>query len=301
MKRLKFLLLFPLLAVSLTACGTHSVSTAADQVGLHYLGGPFSSKKYDSFIPASTKQWFGPGDKEYLYPNNRRTFDATGGKGAESNPITSVSKDSAEMATPVSVTFQLDTDPKTLRKFHETIGNRYKAYMSGDEVTKGWENVLGFYIGQALNTTLDREVQQYNWRDLYNHPELRTALQAAVDKELPQLVDQQMNGHYFTGFQTLLQQPTPTNQALKDAVAAQQAAVAAANSQKAQADAQRAAAEAQIAVSRAEAQKKQKEIAGYGGVDNYNRHECIVHGCNPYQPTYIYGAPQPQPQPSPSG
>src|SRR4051794_6082356 len=103
------------LMLSLSACGTHSVSTAADQVALHYSGGPFSSKAYKSYVPASTKKWFGPGDKEYLYPAGQRTYDATGGKKAERDSITSVSADSVEMATKVSITFQLKTDEKSLR------------------------------------------------------------------------------------------------------------------------------------------------------------------------------------------
>jgi hypothetical protein len=120
-------LLIAILLMSTTACGTHSTSTAADQVGLHYNGGPFSSKTYADFIPAATKKWYGPGDKAFLYPNNQRSYDATGSAGSEATPITSVSKDQAEMAVPVSITFRLKTDEKSLRKFHENIGNRYHA------------------------------------------------------------------------------------------------------------------------------------------------------------------------------
>lgn len=265
----------------------HSASTAADQVGLHFKGGPFSSKVYDSYIPPSTKKWFGPGDKEYLYPNNVRTFDATGGKDAEMPPITSVSKNQAEISTPVSVTFALVTDEKTLLDFHNKIGNRYQAYMEDDKTSDGWRKMLDFYVGQALNTSLDRMVQGYDWQQLYSDPSIRTALQTQVDKELPDLLKQQMGGDYFTNFQVLVQQPTPTNQALKDTLAQNQANLAAAQTAKAKAEADLATARAQTALANAQAAQKQAEINGFGGFENYNKAQAVEKGLNPYQPTYI--------------
>jgi SPFH domain / Band 7 family len=284
-----------------TGCGTHSISTAPDQVGLHYLGGAFSNKSYDSYVPASTKKWFGPGDQEYLYPNNQRSYDATGGPGSESKPIISVSRDQAEMSVPVSVTFRLRTDQKSLRAFHENIGNRYRAYMHDDETTAGWREMLAFYIGQPLNVSLDREVQGANWRDLYSKPGARTTLQTKLDSELPDLVRQKLQGDYFDDFQVLVQQPTPTNAELKQAIAQQQAAVAAAQSAQAQAEAQRLAARAQVAVQQQQALKTKADISAYGSVDEYNKAQAILKGINPYQPTYVVGGGLPQPAPSPGG
>jgi hypothetical protein len=289
------------LGLSLSACGTHSVSTAADQVALHYSGGPFSSKAYRSYVPASTKKWFGPGDKEYMYPAGQRTYDATGGKKAERDSITSVSADSVEMATKVSITFQLKTDEKSLRAFHEKVGIKYKAYMDGDETSEGWRTLLDFYIGQSLETTLDREVANYNWRDLYNKPEIRVKLQAEVNKELPDLVRAKIQGDYFYDFSAQVQKPDVTNDALKQAIADSQNNVAKAQAQQAQAQAQLATAQAQLALQRVEAQKQRALIAGYGSTDAYLKALLIQQGGNPYQPSY--GAPQttiPGPSPSPS-
>ena len=296
-RRIALLLTMLGILFSTTACGTHSVSTAPDQVGLHYLGGPFSAKKYNSYIPPSTKKWFGPGDKEYLYPAGQRTYDATGGKGSERDSITSVSQDSVEMSTKVSITFNLKTDEGTLRKFHEKVGIKYKAYMDGDETSKGWRNLLDFYIGQSLETTLDREIANYKWRDLYNKPEVRVALQAQIDKELPDLVKSKIGDEYFDSFSAQVQKPDVTNDALKQSIADTQNNIAQAQAQQAKAQADLATAKAQVAVAQAEAAKKAAEIRGYGGVDNYNKHECIANGCNPYQPTIVYGAPQPQTSP----
>lgn len=283
--------------IMLTGCGTHSVSTAPDQVGLHYLGGPFSAHKYNSYVPPSTKKWFGPGDNEYLYPAGQRTYDATGGKDSERNAITSVSQDSVEMSTKISVTFNLKTDEETLRKFHEKVGIKYKAYMDGDSTSAGWRRLLEFYLGQSIETTLDREVANYKWRDLYNKPEIRVALQDAVNKDLPTLVQSKIGDEYFDSFSAQVQKPDVTNEALKQSIADVNNNIAQAQAQKAKAEADLATARAQIAVSQAEAAKKAAEIRGYGNVDNYNKHECIMQGCNPYQPTFIYGAPQPQASP----
>jgi hypothetical protein len=269
-----------------TGCGTHSVSTAPDQVALQYKGG-LSSKSFGSYIPPSTKKWFWPGSQEFSYPNNQRSYDATGGPGSESGPITGTSSDLAEMAVPVSVTFRLKTDEKSLRAFHENIGLHLKAYMEDDETTAGWRNMLAFYVGQPLKVSLDREVQGAKWRDLYSKPSARTALQNLLDKELPDVVKQKMQGDYFTDFQVTVQQPTPVNPDLKNAVAAQQAAVAQADSQTAQARAQQAAAQAQVAVAQAQARKQAAAIKGYGGLDGYLRDEAIQKGLNPFQPTYI--------------
>jgi hypothetical protein len=281
------------LMLSTTACGTHSISTAADQVALHYEGGPFSSKKYASYVPASTKKWFGPGDKEYAYPINQRIYDSTGDAGAESAPIISTSKDSVEMSTPISVTFVLKTDEQTLRAFHEKVGLRFQAYMRGDETTSGWDKMLAFYIGQTLETTLDREIANYTWRDLYNKPAIRVALQAAVNRDLPALIAAKIGGEYFDDFSAQVQKPDPTNQTLKDAIAANQNNIAAAQAAQAKARADLLTAQAQIALQRAEAAKKKADISAYGSVEEYNKAQCIAAGCNPYQPTYVVNGTTP--------
>ena len=297
MRKATRLVAFPLVLLgvllSTTACGTHSVSTAADQVALHYEGGPFSSKKYASYVPASTKKWFGPGDREFLYPLNQRNFDATGGSGAERGPITSTSKDSVEMSTPISVTFYLKTDEKTLREFHEKVGLRFKAYMREDDVSEGWRDMLAFYVGQSLETTLDREVANYNWRDLYNNPQIRVALQQKVDSELPALVENKIGAKYFETFSAQVQKPDPTNEDLKRSIAAAQNNIATAQAAKAKAEADLATARAQIALQQAEAAKKRADISAYGSVEEYNKAQCIQAGCNPYQPTYVVNGTTP--------
>lgn len=278
-----------------TACGYSK--TAPDQIGLHYDGGPFAGVGFKSIVEPATKKWFGPGDKIYFYPAGQRTYDATGGKGAERESISSVSKDSVEMSTKISVTFQLKTDKDSIRAFHEKVGIKYKAYMDGDNTSKGWRNLLDFYIGQSIETTLDREIANYNWRDLYNKPQIRVALQDAINKDLPSLVQQKIQGDYFTDFSAQVQKPDVTNNSLKQSIADSQNNVAQAQAQQAQAQAQLATARAQLALQQVNAQKQRALIAGFGGIEGYLKWYCIDHGCNPYQPSY--GNPQTTVQPSP--
>lgn len=278
-----------LAGVILSGC---SVATSQpDMVILHYQAGSFSATKFQDCVAPSHRETNGPGDKYYAYPANQRTFDASNAQGADAEPIHSVSKDNAEMAVPVVVSFDLTTDCKLLQKFHETLGNRYHAYwdkdQASDNIPKGWEELLGVIIDKPLDITIDRVVQQYNWRDLYSKPDVRVALQEAVEKELPQLSQIRQGGtEFFTNWSVLVQKPDPVSQDLKNAIAAQQSGIAAAQAAQAKAAAEQAQAQAEIAVARAEAEKKKAEIRGYGGYDNYLKHECIEKGCNPYQPSY---------------
>jgi regulator of protease activity HflC (stomatin/prohibitin superfamily) len=268
--------------------GCSSVSTAADQVALHYEGGSFSSKKFAGCVPNSKKDYAGPGDTFYTYPANQRFVDATGGDNSDFGAITVVSKDNVEMQIPVTLNFYLRTDCKTLREFHENVGNRFHAYMDGDSTGDGWKNMLRVVVYQPMDTTLDRIAQQYPWRDLYNKPEVKAEIEKALNENIADIVKRQTNNQdFFDNWSALVQKPTPANQALREQVAAEQTNVASAQAAEAKARADKAAAEAQVAVAKAQAASKAAEIKGYGSVDEYNKRQAIEHGLNPYQPTYV--------------
>lgn len=295
MKKKKFAVL-ALAGLTLATAGCTVASTDADQTALHYEGGSFSSKKYASIVGPSKRDTFGPGDKIYYYPNGQRSFDATGGPGAEHAPYTSSSKDSVELATPLSVTFELKTDEASLRKFHELIGLKYKAYYEDDTkdptgISAGWGKVLDFYIGQSIDQTVDRVLAGYAWRDAYGKAEVRNDIQAEVLKDLPTAVATKMQatdiGGFFTSFAVQVQRPVPTNPDLLKNIADAQNQVAGAEAAKAKADADLATAKAQIALQQAEAAKKKADISAYGSVSEYNKAQAIDKGINPYQPTYI--------------
>lgn len=293
------------LALLLSGCAT--ASTGPDLIAVHYSGGTTSQKKFQDCLDPSSRSGFDPGDTYAAYPTRQVSFDATGGEDSESEPFTVVSKDNAELRVPATVTFRLVADCKTLRKMHETIGARYGASFDANgnssEAPKGWTRMLNFTIGKPLDQVLDRTSQDNTWRSLWNDPKVKAEVERRANEQIQALVDRQAGGHFFEEFSVLIQKPDPVNEELKLAVAEEQAAVARANSKSAEADAQKAQAqadaaraEAQIKVSKAEAAKKKAEVDGYGGPENFLKHECITQqqsGCNPWQPTYIVNSTKP--------
>lgn len=286
---------FALLALALAALtlsGCSSVSTDSDQTALHYKAGPLSSTKFANCVDPSNRNIDGPSDKHFSYPTSQRTYDATGGDGAEAQPFTVVSKDNAELRVPVTVTFTLKADCETLRAFHERLGNRYAAYNGGDD-GKGWAKLLNFVIGKPLDTTLDRVAQGYEWRDLWNDPATKNQIEKAIDTDLALIVKRQAGGDFFEIGEVLVQKPDPVNPELKNAVASEQAAVAKANSARSEADAQRLAAEAQVAVAKANAAQVAEQVRVLG-VDGYIRKYAIDNGVTPFPNPVVAGQAAPQ-------
>lgn len=286
-----------LLALALTGCAT--ASTPPDLEAVHYSGGAISAKKFKDCLDPSTRSGFDPGDKYIGYPVRQVSYDATGGSDSEAAPFKVVSKDNAEMTVPATITFRLKADCPTLRKMHETIGARYDAGFdasgSSSDTNEGWVAMLNYVIGKPLDTALDRMAQQYKWRDLWNDPKVKTALERQVNASIQGLVTRQAGGDFFTDFSVLIQKPDPVAEGLKQAVALEQTQVAKANAAKARAEADKAAAEAQVAVARARAETKQADINGYrlpglspkDALDGYLRSQMVKRGLNPEQPTYL--------------
>lgn len=290
-------------AVGLTGCSMPV--TAADEIALHYGGGPLEGQEFKGCVPASSRQVNSVADRYYYYPENQRVFDFTGKDGADVEPISVVSKDNQTLTIPGSVTFDLNTNCEVLKNFHNNIGRRYQAYMvdgeNGEYVTSdGWSRMMNLYIGRAADATLDRVAKQYTWMELYSNPAIKDEMNAEVNKVVAQLVNQQTDGEdeFFQNFSALIAQPQPGDalvKALEDqqtavatAQAAEAKAVAEANSARAAADAQVAQKQAELTVAQIEAQKKAAEIAAYGGPEAYNNAKAIEKGLNPFQP--IYGA-----------
>jgi hypothetical protein len=293
-----------LAAVALMATGCASASTGPDIKDVHYQGGSFSAKKFVDCVDPSTRTGWHPGDQYYGYPTRQISYDATGGQDSESKPFTVVSVDNAELTVPATVTFRLKTDCATLRKFHERIGARFDAAFDGSakssDYSKGWITMLNFVIGKPLDQALDRASQDYKWRQLWNDPITKQAIERQVSKSLGTLVARQADGQFFEDFSVLIQKPDPTNDALKQAVAEEQAAVAQANSesakaaaQEAQAKADAAKANAQVAVAQAEAKKQKALIDGYGGPEAYKCIYLANHNLNCAQPTYVVSGTAP--------
>jgi len=217
------------------ATGCTRVSTAPDEVVLHYAGGLFEARKFERCInPSSGATYLGPGDTYYSYPFGQRTFDFTGSRDAESKPITVVSKDNVQMTVAGSATLTLNTKCDVLRRFHERIGLKYAAYQDGGKSSDGWTRMLNFYLKQPLDRALDAASQEFEWRALFNDPNTKQRWEERVGELARQFIKETAGDEYFcqpnyagTGdcgdIVLTIQKPEPPD-SLVEALAAEQAA-----------------------------------------------------------------------------
>lgn len=282
-KKFAIIVAAPLLVMT-AACG---VQTGQDVTKLHIGAGPFENPDFKGCIKPGTKDNSPTNDKYIAYPTSGRDYDAGVTKNGDSGPITVVSKDNAEMAIPIRLTWDFTTDCKEIEQFYK-LYNRYGANLNDDgSSTEGWTTVMQKVMGATLDTTLDEVAKNYSWRDLYNNAAAQNALQATLSDQIQEKVNEVAKGEFFTDIKVAtMQKPYPTNDDLKNAVAAEQAAVATAQSAEAKARATKAQAEAETATAQAEAAKQRAIISGYGNFENYARMQAIQAGLNPYQPTY---------------
>jgi regulator of protease activity HflC (stomatin/prohibitin superfamily) len=280
-----FLLLLVLAVGVLLFVRPTTVSTGPDQVALHYSDGAFTPRRFQDCVSSSTRAWDGPGDKHYSYPKSQRNY--VFGEGGDRPMVTFVSKDGIEMSVDGVAAFLLNTDCKTLQKFHDLIGNRYAAYMDTTDGngSAGWLQMLSVYISRPLETAIDRASQNYTYTELYTDPAVKAQWEQEVLEQMPELVGRQIDGEeeFFTDFAITLQKPVPP-ESVKAALVAQQEAVARAKAKEAEAAAQVKAAQAQIEVEKAEAAKIAERIKVLGQ-EGYLKQYAIDHGLNPYQPT----------------
>lgn len=203
-----------------------SASVAPDRNGLEYNAGPFSSTKFDTC--GTGRMWHGPGDEVFSYPVGQRTFKF-GAKG-DSDALKVVSKDNLELTVEGVATFSLNDGCEVLKKFHEEIGLKYKAYDDG-----GWSEMLRVYIGAPLDRALDQVSKKYNWIELYSNPEVKKQWETEVGTAVAQQVNSTAGDKYFCAptyggsgecgsFLLTLQQPSPP-QNVRDSLAAAQQAV----------------------------------------------------------------------------
>lgn len=291
----KIALLVGALLMSLTACGGYSVASDLTAV---QVGAGAEAKKVKGCKPPNERAWFG-NDNYYYYPLNERYWEAQqeGGDGGRFSVIT---KDSVKLLMPVTIQFNFKTDCDTLTEFYTKFGRRSTAYLkeSGEpENNDQWNKMLKSLVATPADTTLDRIIQDYNWRDVWQDPATRTEIESKLQEALTSassLMVQRAQGEYFEDISVLIGQPSPPDE-LVAAVEAEQTAVAKARAAEAQAAAEEAQARAEVSVAQAQADKQREVIRGFGGEENYLIAQCIkTPGCAPYQPTYVVGGSVPK-------
>jgi regulator of protease activity HflC (stomatin/prohibitin superfamily) len=229
-----------------------------------------------------------------MFPISEREWDATGQEGSDSGRFKAFTKDSVEMYVPVTVRFTLITECKTLKDFYVKYARRYQVEFKDDgSYNQAWITVLRKLIADPTDQTLDRIVQDYNWRDVWNNPKIKPEIERRLDEALSSkdsLLVQTAHKAYFENISVLVGKARPVQKELADAVALEQTNVAKAQSAEAQARAETAKATAQLATQRAEANKTKADIGAFPTVEAYNINLCIrTSGCNPYPSPIIPG------------
>ncbi|GAA1776560.1 SPFH domain-containing protein [Nostocoides vanveenii] len=290
-----------------------TVASPADEVAVHKGGGIIEAPNSKGCVAANSRELRRPGDKYFWYPASQRTYNFTGGEGADHSAFSVVSKDFQTLEVPGSVEFTLNVNCTVLTRFHDAIGNRYHAfYTTSDEWSEtndGWQRMLDLYFAPALDATLDRVAKKYTWKELYADPTIKDEMNRTVNEQLATLIQQKMPGEdeFFQGFSALIQQPTPSEalvqaladeeagraqaaaakaKAVADAETTEARAVADAKAAEAAADAQVAQKEAEARIARLEAEIKAAQMKPFGSAKEYNNWLAIQNGLNPYQPTY---------------
>ena len=286
------LLLVPMLLLS--GCG---IKVPSDMIAVHMGSGPFENKKPKGCEKAGTRDNSITNDDYVLIPTSEREWDATGQKGSDGSSLTSVTKDSVVMKIPVTVRFTVKTDCPTATDFYLKYMRRYDAEFDSDGTYNSeWITLLRKLVKDPTDQTLDRIVQDYNWRSVWNDPKVKVEIEDQLTKELQgdnSLLVQTAHKAYFEDISVLVGTPKPQNSELAKAAASTQTKVAQSEADKAQADADTAKATAQVAVSKAEAAKKRAEVEGYGGIEGYLKYKAVENGLNPWQPTYVVSGTAP--------
>jgi len=289
------------IAVLIVVLFFRGYSVPSDMVAVRVGAGPFeASKLKGDCIPSSTRGFFTNDDFEY-FPTNEREWDATGQTGSDAGRMQSVTKDSVQMYIPVTVRFTLITECDTLQDFYTRYARRYGVEFDNDGTyNEQWLTVLRKLVADPSDATLDRIIQDFNWRNVWNDPQTKVDIEKRLNDALQaetSLLTTTAKGTFFDGISVLIGKPEPVNEELAKAVAAEQTKVAQAQSEEAQAKADEAKALAQIAVEKAEADKQKAIISGYRlegmtaqeAIRAYNEAQLIASGGNPYQPNYVVG------------
>ena len=302
-----------LAAVSVGLVGCSSINPGQQAVLVDSWGAPTVS---DCAKEETMVSYFG--NTIRLFPARQITWDANNDPGAERGPYTALSKPAsappapdappdpnfstgqAEMAVPVTITFDLTTDCEKLKTFYRDYATQDSGWLNDDGgVSDGWKKLLTRVVSQPAEQAIIAVTQKYPWQKVWNDEEVRREYVTALQNQLPKESAARTGGQeYFTGFKVIVGKPYPTDQSLRDNVALIQTnqakadaerirLTAQANAEKAAAEAQQAAAAAQQAAEKAKADVTKAQIGAYPDIDAYLRAQCREN------PTCHQSAPSP--------
>ncbi len=238
----KFLLPLALIA----GCG----DTGANEVAVHYGGGMIEDKGYQGMLPAgATAKLVGFGDSVYPYRIDQRSWIGRAGDAGDRGEVEFVSRDGIRMRAPIDVYFTLKHDEETIRRFHEEIGLKTRAYED-----EGWVVMLQTYFDPSLDRSIDSAGLAFDWRPLRENEAVRGEFAARAAGQFSQQLEEATGGSYFCSptyqkpgddcgqISFAIGQPTPVDNRVVEAIELEQTARA--QTQSLEAEKARAEAEA---------------------------------------------------------
>ncbi len=171
-------------------------------IGVSYGAGPFESNHYqDVRLPSDGRFFNGLADQLFLYPTTQRNYivsEAAGeGDVRGEDHVIVASADSIPVTYQFAVYFKLNTHPDVLRRFHEQIGLKYRAWDLSSN--GGWDRMLVDNFRQPIEATLQREGRQYTAADLYTKAETLDKLSQDVGSQLKESINSKLGGDFFCG------------------------------------------------------------------------------------------------------
>ena len=185
------------LLIGLAVAAASFVKTPADAYGLSYGGGPFEGNHYQHTVqPGSGLRFNGPADHWYLYPAVQRNYiiskRSDEGDLAGTDFIATPTKDKIMVEFETATYFKLNS--AKLRKFHEQIGLKYRAYTDA-----GWDRMLNDNFRQQIQTALQDLSRQYGVEELYANAEVKRAIERQIGSELQDRIASVLGDEYFCG------------------------------------------------------------------------------------------------------
>lgn len=195
-----------------TASGCSTIDTPSDRAALNYNHGPFQALEFDGCVGPNQYEMNAPTDESVSYPAGQRTYTfQRAEQGRDGDMFNVTTSNNISLGVEGVVRFRLNTDDcDVFREFHEKIGNKFNA--TTDE---GWRNLLGTYLQQPLNRAITEATQGMTWEALYSDSAAKKSWEEAVNKTLPNTVNQAMGGAYFKDFTITLQKPILPDDLLK--------------------------------------------------------------------------------------
>jgi hypothetical protein len=159
--------------------------------------------QYKKTVGPGGRHNVGLANNEYSYPVTQRdvTLAASGGEGGIV-PVSTKSASGTPTGTVADVTgtsvFRLNTDPATLRAFHERHGLKFKAWegIDGTDMDTGWVRMLQALYVKNLQSAVNDAGGKFTYGQLQTS-EGRDAFNKAVSARLFVLLRQNLGGDFF--------------------------------------------------------------------------------------------------------